>query len=435
MKTLLVHGGRSLRGRVTVPGDKSISHRAAILGALASGVTRIKGYLRGEDCLSTLRCLATLGVPIEDDGTIVTVRGLGPEGAFREPAGPLDAGNSGTLMRLLAGVLATLPFATTLDGDASIRTRPMDRIARPLALMGASVNGRGERCLPPIRIAGGALKPIRYESPVASAQVKSCVLLAGCRTEGTTSVVEPAPSRDHTERMLAAFGAEVRAERTEVSVDGPAPLVGADVLVPGDISSAAFPLAAGLLVPGSEVTVERVGVNPTRTGLLDLLDAMGAAVGVADPSTTGGEPVADLTTSPSAMNGADVAGSLVPRMIDEFPIAALLACHARGETRVREAKELRVKESDRVESIAAMLRSFGAAVETREDGFAVRPSDLRPGCVDSHGDHRIAMAAVIAGLALEGRTTVRDTACIETSFPGFAACLRGLGADVEEVDA
>lgn len=433
MRCLRVHGGRPLRGHVTVPGDKSISHRAALLGALAEGTTVVRGFLRGEDCLSTLRCLRALGVAVEDDGVTVRIHGRGLEG-LREAPGPLDVGNAGTLFRLLAGVVAGRPFVTVLDGDASIRKRPMDRIAAPLRAMGARVEGAGERCLPPVRIVGGGLRPIDYTLPMASAQVKSCVLLAGCSVEGTTRVTEPAPTRDHTERMLAGFGADVRREGDTVSLEGPVSLRAREVEVPGDLSSAASPLAAGLLVPGSRVTVAGMGVSPTRTGLLDLLREMGAALSEASVRETGGEPVADLTAEPGPLGAGIIEGALVPRLIDEVPIAALCGCFAEGPLGVRDAAELRVKESDRIEAIARALGALGGRVETRPDGFTVHPSPLHAGVVESLGDHRIAMMAAVAGLACEGTTLVRDTGCIETSFPGFAELFRSLGAEIEEVD-
>ncbi len=431
MRCFVIDGGRPLAGRVRVPGDKSISHRAALLGAMAHGTTEIRGFLRGEDCMSTLRCLRALGVAIDDDGETIRVHGRGLEG-LRGPEGPLDVGNAGTLFRLLAGVVAGRPFATVLDGDASIRKRPMDRVAAPLRAMGARVEGLGERCLPPVRVEGGLLHPIEYTLPVASAQVKSCVLLAGCSAEGVTTAIEPAPTRDHTERMLAAFGATVRREGNRVSVDGPTALRGQPVEAPGDFSSAAFPLVAALLVPGSAIWADGVGVNPTRTGLSDLLGAMGARLARDHEHTTGGEPVADLRAEASALTGSLIEGSLVPRLIDEIPIAALCGCFAQGPLTVRDAGELRVKESDRIEAVARTLAAFGGRVETAPDGFTVHPSALHAAEVESDGDHRIAMTAAVAGLACPGTTIVRDTACVETSFPGFVPLLRSLGAAIRE---
>jgi len=401
-----------------------------MIGAMARGDTVISGFLRGEDCLATLVCLRALGVDIEDDGDSITVHGAAAWG-LREPPEPLNVGNAGTLLRLLAGVVAAHPITCVLDGDESIRSRPMDRIARPLEMMGCTVTGQGERCVPPITIRGGDLRPITYHSPVASAQVKSCVLLAGCKTDGVTEVIEPAPSRDHTERMLRAFGALVESEGKTVKLTGPAELNGRSVSVPGDISSAAFYLAAGLLVPGSCVTVRGVGVNPTRTGILDIWRSMGAPLDC--DSDEEDEPAGDLMAEPSVLTGSEIGGDLVPRAIDELPLAAVCACFADGETTIRDAAELRVKESDRVASTVAMIVALGGRVEPSEDGMTVFASEPRSGTVNSGGDHRIAMAAVVAGLALKGTTRVRDTECVNTSFPGFVDGLRELGADVAEV--
>lgn len=433
MKTLIVRGGRPLRGCVSVPGDKSISHRAALLGAVAEGVTRITGFLRGEDCLATLEALRALGVAVDDNGHEVVIHGIGEEG-LSTPRGPLCVGNSGTLLRLLAGLVAGYPVEATLDGDASIRRRPMDRIAIPLRSMGARVSGAGDRCLPPVTVRGGDLRPISYTSPVASAQVKSCVLLAGLRCHGVTSVTEPRPSRDHTERMFEGFGAVVERNGLTVSVRGPGKLRGRAVCVPGDISSAAFYLAAGTVVSGSSITVQAVGVNPTRTGFLDILAEMGAPVRQGPIAQEDAESVADLQSEESALRGVRIGGDLVPRAIDELPVAALVACFADGPTRIQDAVELRVKESDRIASTARLLASFGARVEVEDDGLVVYPGRLGPAIVDSGGDHRIAMTGVIAGLAVSGESRIRDAACIATSFPGFVEGLCSLGADVEEAD-
>ncbi|MBP7561656.1 MAG: 3-phosphoshikimate 1-carboxyvinyltransferase [Armatimonadetes bacterium] len=433
MKTLIVRGGRPLRGCVSVPGDKSISHRAALLGAVAEGVTRITGFLRGEDCLATLEALRALGVAVDDNRHEVVIHGIGEEG-LSTPRGPLCVGNSGTLLRLLAGLVAGYPVEATLDGDASIRRRPMDRIAIPLRSMGARVSGAGDRCLPPVTVRGGDLRPISYTSPVASAQVKSCVFFAGLRCHGVTSVTEPRPSRDHTERMLEGFGAVVERNGLTVSVLGPGKLQGRAVRVPGDISSAAFYLVAGTVVSGSSITVQAVGVNPTRTGFLDILAEMGAPVRQGPIAQEDAEPVADLQSEEGALRGVRIGGDLVPRAIDELPVAALAACFADGPTRIQDAAELRVKESDRIASTARLLASFGVRVEVEDDGLVVYPGRLGPAMVDSGGDHRIAMTGVIAGLAVSGESRIRDTACIATSFPGFVEGLCSLGADVEEAD-
>lgn len=431
MKTLVVRGGRPLRGVASVPGDKSISHRAAILGAMAAGETVVSGYLQGEDCRATLSCLEQLGATVDQSPETATVRIAAPRGLI-VPDSPLYVGNAGTLMRLLAGVVASLPGTTVLDGDSSIRRRPMDRVATPLGLMGARVEGTGPRCLPPVAVTGARLSPIRYELPVASAQVKSCVLLAGCRAAGITEIIEPAPSRDHTERMLAAFGASVHREGSSVVIEGPAALVGRAVNVPGDLSSAAFLLAAALIVPGSDVTVRAVGLNPTRTGFLDVLSAAGAALTIESVADEGGEPCGSVRAVSSEFAGLRVAGDLVPRAIDEIPVLAMCACFATGTSEVSEAAELRVKESDRIASVVRAITSLGGVAEAGADSITISPSQLGPGTVDSNGDHRIAMAAVVGGLAIQGMTIVRDVGCIDTSFPGFADVLRTLGADIEE---
>jgi len=345
---LVITPGRSLRGVLRVPGDKSISHRAAILGAIARGTTRIFGYLQAEDTLSTLGCLRALGVSIQEQGSALEIRG----GALREPDQVLDVGNSGTTLRLLAGVLAGQGFHSVLTGDASIRRRPMDRVADPLRRMGARISGRQGGRLAPLAIAGGGLRGIAYRSPVASAQVKSAVLLAGLFAEGETSVAEPSQSRDHTERMLGAFGVEVAREGLTTRLRGPAALNATEVRVPGDLSSAAFLLVAAALVPGSELAVTDVGLNPTRTGVLDILGMMGATLDVRDRREEGGEPVGTVAIRAGRLRGAVIGGPLIPRAIDELPVLAVAASLAEGETVIRDAAELRVKESDRVEALA-----------------------------------------------------------------------------------
>ena len=417
---LVITPGRTLRGVLRVPGDKSISHRAAILGALARGATRVSGFLRAADCLSTLRCLRGLGVSIDERDDALEIRG----GALREPDEVLDVGNSGTTIRLLAGVLAGQPFHSVITGDASVRRRPMDRVAVPLRQMGARVSGREGGRLAPLAIEGGGLRGIAYTTPVASAQVKSAVLLAGLFAEGVTSVREPLPSRDHTERMLGAFGAEVERDGVTTRLRGPATLRGAPVRVPGDLSSAAYFLVAAALVPGSEIAVADVGLNPTRTGILDVLQMMGAAVEVRDLREEGGEPVGTVAVRAGRLHGTTIAGALIPRAIDELPLVAVAAALAEGETVIRDAAELRVKESDRVEALARELGRLGAHVEAQPDGLAVVGTHrLRGGRVASGGDHRIAMSLAVAALCADGPVTIDDPACIETSFPGFAAIL------------
>jgi len=404
-----------------VPGDKSISHRAAMLGAIARGTTHIAGFLRAEDCLATLRCLRALGASVDERGNDLEIEGT----PFREPEEILDVGNSGTTIRLLAGLLAAHPFHSVLTGDASIRRRPVDRVAEPLRRMGARISGRQGGRLAPLAIDGGGLRGISYATPVASAQVKSAVLLAGLFAEGETVVREPSQSRDHTERMLTAFGAQVVRDGLTTRLRGPQTLRGAGVRVPGDLSSAAFFLVAAALIPSSELAVADVGLNPTRTGALEVLKMMGADLEVRDVREQDGEPVGTVLVRGSRLRGATIGGDLIPRTIDELPVLAVAACFAEGETVIRDAAELRVKESDRIAALARELGRLGARVEAQPDGLAiVGVPRLRAARVHSGGDHRVAMALAVAGLRADGPVTIDDPACIETSFPGFADALR-----------
>jgi len=430
MTRLRITSSHALHGRVSLPGDKSISHRAVLLGALAEGTSRVENFLPAADCQATVRCLRALGVEIETLApTTLAVHGRGLHGL--SPAGaPLDCGGSGTTMRLLAGILAGQPFRSVLTGNDSLRRRPMDRIALPLRVMGAHVETTEGR--PPLEITGGPLCPIDYTLPVASAQVKSAILLAGLYARGPTTVREPALSRDHTERMLQAMGAHLTVDGLAVTLHPGSPLHARDTVIPGDISSAAFLLAAALLLPGSEVVLEGVGVNPTRTGILDVLGGMGAEVVLENPREVGGEPVADLTVRRSRLRATHIGGPLIPRLIDELPLIALVATQAEGVTVVQDAAELRVKESDRIATTVAELRKLGADIEARPDGFVIRgPTPLRGAEVESHGDHRLAMTLTVAGLIARGETVVQDTECIGDSFPGFEETLSYLGARLE----
>lgn len=411
-----------LRGRVRVPGDKSISHRAVIIGAVGTGVMRVQGFLRADDCLHTLDCLRDVGVVIEDDGEDLVIQGAA--GRLREPARVLNAGNSGTTMRLLTGVLAAQPFASEMDGDESLRRRPMDRVADPLRRMGAHIDARDGR-FPPLRITGGSLRGITYKLPVASAQVKSALLLAGLMAEGPTTVVEPVATRDHTERMLAACGVPVRRTGPRVTVV-PALPRGGTIAVPGDISSAAFLLAAASAIHGSELTVEDIGLNPTRTGVLDVLEAMGAGLVMAARREQSGEPIGSVSVRGRPLRGTAIGGALIPRLIDELPVLCVLAAVAEGRTMIRDAEELRVKESDRIGVLARGLRMLGAAVEERPDGMVIQGGRLRGGEVDADGDHRIAMAFAVAGLLADGPVTVLGADAVGISFPGFFETLRRL---------
>lgn len=417
-----------LEGDVTVPGDKSVSHRAALLGALADGTTEIDGFLEAEDCLRSLRAVEALGAQVSRLGPgRYRLAGAGERG-LREPDDVIDCGNSGTTARLLMGVLAAQPFWTLLTGDVSLRRRPMGRVAEPLRRMGATVVGRAGGTRLPLAVGGvAATAAVEHVSPVASAQVKSAVLLAGLRARGPVTVVEPAASRDHTERLLREFGATVESRPGRVTLV-PGPLRAARVRVPGDVSSAAFLLVAALVVPAARVTVHGVGINPTRTGLLDMLDAMGARLQTRpEASIPGGEPVASVTASAVPLHGGRVAGALVPRLIDEVPALAVAALAARGDTLIADAAELRVKESDRIAALAKELGKMGAAIEERPDGMRITGgAELAGARVSSGGDHRMAMALAVAGLAARGETVVEDAACIATSFPDFVALVNRL---------
>lgn len=426
MERLTIRGpAPPLTGRLRVPGDKSITHRAILLGALADGTTEIRGYLDAEDCWRTAAACRALGVGVEGWGSpVLRVHGKGLRG-LREAEGILDAGNSGTTLRLLSGVLAAQPFLSILTGDASLTRRPMGRIIQPLRQMGANFWGRAGDQYPPLAIRGGPLRGIRHESQVASAQLKSALLLAGLYGDGPTTVVEPAPSRDHTERMLRGFGHPVEVAGRTVTVAPARGLAPLSVEVPGDFSSAAFFLVAACLVPGSRLTIAGVGLNPTRTGLLEVLQAMGAAVEVRDSREVCGEPVGDLAVTAGPLRGVSVEGALIPRLIDEIPILAVAAASAEGETEIRDAGELRVKESDRIAALAGELSRLGADVAERPDGLMIRGGRPLAGTsCSSRGDHRVAMALAVAALVARGETRIADSGCIRTSFPDFVSLLR-----------
>ncbi len=408
-----------VEGEIEVPGDKSISHRAALLGGMAHGETHVTNFLLGQDCLSTLRCLQQLGVSWERQGTEVWLRGTGME-AWTEPTDVLDAGNSGTTSRLMLGALAGSPFAVTMNGDASLRARPMRRVTDPLKQMGAQIMGRLDGNLFPLTMVGGQLQGQAFRSAVASAQVKSAIILAGLRASGETSVEEPALSRDHTERMLRGFGVEVLSEKRLVRVQGGGRLTGQEVSVPGDISSAAFFLVLGSLAGRGELILPNVGVNPTRTGILDALRAMGADIELIDITEICGEPRATLRVRPSKLQGIEIGGEMIPRLIDEIPILALASSLAEGETVIREAAELRVKETDRIRTVAEGLSALGAKVEELPDGLRIlgQPS-LRGGQASSQGDHRLAMTWAIAGMLSKEGVSVEDIAAADVSYPDF----------------
>ena len=419
-----------LRGETDVPGDKSITHRALLLGALADGSSRIRGHLESGDCRATMNCLRALGVriePAEGAANELVIRGTGLRG-WQEPDDVLDCVRSGTTMRLITGLLAGQPFYSVVSGASQLRRRPMDRIVAPLRQMGARIEGRQSGRFPPLGILGSTLHGIEYDLPVASAQVKSCLLLAGLYAEGQTTVTEPGPSRDHTERMLRARGVAVNSQCLRHTLRGPvARLAPLDTTIPGDFSSAAYLLVGALLVPGSEVLVRNVGVNPTRSGLLEVLERMGASVSMLEQRDQGGEPVADLLVQSQELLATQVGGDIVPRMIDEFPILGLLATQAQGITQVRDAAELRVKETDRIAAIVRGLRALGADIEALPDGFVVNgPTPLHGATVDCEGDHRVAMTLAVAGLLAHGETTILGADCIADSFPGFVDRFRAL---------
>ena len=435
-QTLEIAGsqGGPLTGTITVPGDKSISHRSLMLGAIAKGTTRIKGLLLGEDPRSTAACFSAMGAKVSDlEQEWVTVEGTG--GDLQEPADVLDAGNSGTTLRLLLGLLASQPekfFAIT--GDGSLRSRPMKRVIAPLLEMGATIAGKAGNTLAPLGVQGQQLKPFHYHSPIASAQVKSCLLLAGLSVEGDTTVTEPSLSRDHSERMLKAFGANlsIDSKTNSVTLHGPAKLTGQTVIVPGDISSAAFWLVAAAITPGSNLLIENVGINPTRTGILEALEAMNADITLENERDVTGEPVADLRVRHSQLKGAHIGGDLIPRLIDEVPILAVAALLADGKTTVTEAAELRVKESDRLAVMAAALTQLGGEVSEHPDGMEImgkgKGAQLTGASLDSYTDHRIAMALAIAATRATGTTQIARAEAAAVSYPSFVATLETAAA-------
>jgi len=424
---------RKLQGVVTVPGDKSISHRAIMLGALAQGTTEVTGFLMGQDCLSTVECFRRLGVDIELDKTKVLINGKGLDG-LREPTDILDVGNSGTTIRLISGILAGQDFTTVLTGDQSICRRPMGRITKPLREMGASILGRQEGNLAPLAIQGGNLKNIAYTTPVASAQVKSSILLAGLYSDGYTTVIEPVKSRNHTELMLKNFGAQVEETDRTVRIKGRPELVAQNIKVPGDISSAAFFIAAGAVVPEGSVIIKEVGLNPTRIGIIDVLQEMGARIEIINKWQTGGEIIGDVKVESSNLKGVKIGGEIIPRLIDEIPILAVAAASASGITEIRDAEELKVKESNRLLAIAKELNKLGARVEELPDGLRIYGGKALKGAVcDSSSDHRIAMSLAIAGLIAQGETTIQNSEVLNVSFPEFSKTLQKLTSKKSQV--
>ncbi len=417
---------QSLQGILTVPGDKSISHRCIMLGALAEGTTEVHGFLQGADCLSSIACFEKMGVTIDNSGELVRIHGLGLH-HLKSPSDILDVGNSGTTTRLMSGILAAQPFTSMIDGDASIRKRPMKRIMTPLAQMGASITSlEGNDCAP-LRIEGRSLHGIHYQSPVASAQVKSAILLAGLYAEGETSVTEPYVSRNHTELMFEAFGVPIHCEGTTVTVQPVSSLLAQNISVPGDISSAAYFLVTGLITPNSCITIQNVGINPTRDGILEVCRAMGAKLTMENVKASVGEPTADITVSTSSLHGTTIEGALIPKLIDELPIIAVLACFAEGTTVIKDAQELKVKESNRIDVMVTNLSAMGADIEATDDGMIIHGGKpLHGAVIDSHLDHRIAMSFAIAGMNADGNTEILGADCVNISYPDFYSHLSSL---------
>lgn len=418
---------RPLRGELTVPGDKSIGHRAVILASIAQGKSRIGNLSGGEDNLRTVEAFRALGVNIAREGEVLCIEGRGWEG-LAAPGCVIDCGNSGTTMRLLSGVLAGRPFVSTLDGDGSLRQRPMQRVIDPLSRMGAQIVSRNGKGLAPLEIRGGRLRGVRYVSPIASAQVKSAILLAGLQAEGVTVVEEPQQSRDHTEVLVRAFGARLEVKGGKaVSLRGPQGLTAIDVKVPGDLSSAAFFLVAGASIPGSDLVVRGAGCNPTRSGVIDVLRRMGAVIELVHRREETGELAADLRITGGTLRGVEIGPEMVARTIDEYPALSVAAALAEGVTTISGAKELRYKESDRIAVMTKALRQLGVKVEEREDGMRIEGRRrLQGAAVESHGDHRVAMALAVAGLSSAGGVEIDDTACVDISFPGFFDLLEAL---------
>ena len=416
-----------LRGELSIPGDKSISHRSIMFGSLAKGTTEITNFLQGADCLSTIACFKKMGIDIENNGDSVIVHGNGLYG-LKKPEDILDCGNSGTTTRLITGLLSAQSFDVTLTGDDSIKKRPMKRIMDPLSHMGADIRSlEGNGCAP-LTITGKKLYGIHYTSRVASAQVKSAILLAGLYADGETKVTEPYVSRNHSEIMLKYFGADVTTEGTTASIRPAKELYGSRIDVPGDISSAAFFIAAGLLIPGSEILIKHVGINPTRDGILSVCRDMGADITLLNKNTDSGEPTADILVKTSTLHGIEIGGAIIPTLIDELPIIAAMACFAEGETIIKDAGELKVKESNRIEVMVQNLSAMGADVTETEDGMIIRGGKpLHGAVIDSRLDHRIAMTFAIAGLCAEGETEIKGAECVNISYPGFYQDLERLG--------
>jgi 3-phosphoshikimate 1-carboxyvinyltransferase len=424
---LVIEKINQLKGNISVPGDKSISHRSLILGSIAQGETRIYNFLNSLDCLQTFECMQSLGAEIElGEDNFIKIKGKGLYG-LQEPKDILEVGNSGTTIRLLAGLLSGQNFYSVLNGDHSIRKRPMKRVVQPLRLMGADIWGREDGQLSPLSIKGSLLNPLQYTLPVASAQVKSALLLAGLYAAGETIIKEPIPTRDHTERMLSIMQADIMISHQEIIIIGGKYLKGTDLFIPGDISSAAYFIAAASILKDSQIVISQVGVNPTRTGMIKILKRMGAKINILNYQIKSNEPQADLEIEYSELKGIEIMPEEVPFLIDELPLIALVATQAQGKTIVSGAKELRVKETDRLKAIVSELKKMGANIKEKEDGFiVVGPSKLQGAACESYHDHRIAMSLAIAALLAEGKTVIKNSECIDISFPGFENTLQKL---------
>ncbi len=421
-----IQRSNGLKGEVKIPGDKSISHRAVMLGALAKGTTKITDFLQGADCLSTMECFRRMGIQIQNTSGEVLVHGQGLHG-LAAPSDLLNVGNSGTTIRLLSGILAPQSFSATLTGDASIQKRPMKRVMEPLSQMGAKIESLSGNGCAPLRISGTPLKGIHYKTPVASAQVKSCILFAGMYADGATTVTEPVLSRDHSERMLEHFGARLTREGTAVTIQPEPQLAAREIPVPGDISSAAYFIAAATLVPHSEILIRNVGINPTRSGMLEVCRAMGADIQYLNERDDSGEPTADLLVRSSSLKGTVIEGAIIPALIDELPVLAVMAAFAKGETIIRNAEELKVKESDRIAVMVENLSAMGADITGTPDGMIIRGGPALHGAeIHTYKDHRIAMSFAVAALAAEGTTHIEDADCVNISYPDFYGDLQRL---------
>lgn len=428
---MYIHPRKTLRGEITVPADKSISHRSIMFGSIAKGITQVKNCLLSADCLSTISCFRQLGIEIqvEEESGSVLVKGMGLHG-LNTPSSVLNTGNSGTTTRLISGILSGQSFESTLSGDASLNTRPMKRIITPLSMMGANIKSIAGNDCAPLLISPSSLKGIHYISPIASAQVKSCILLAGLYADGITSVEEPALSRDHSERMLSAFGAAVTREGKKVSIAPEPELIGQEIEVPGDISSAAYFIAAGLLSRDAELLIKNVGINPSRAGLLTVCEMMGADIQKENERLVSGEPVCDLLVCSSALKGCVIEGDLIPALIDEIPMIAVMAAFAEGETIIRDAADLKAKESDRIATTTSNLQAMGADIQPTEDGMIIRGGKPLHGTeLDSYLDHRIAMAMTVAAMNAEGTSRMKDADCVNISYPAFYRDMESLIQD------